>query len=145
MLEARIRRRIGVLDLDVDLRVSSETVVVGGPNGSGKSTLLRLLLGVLRPDAGTISLDGRILFDGAIDLPPEDRRLGYLPQDYALFPHLDVQANVAFGLRGKDRRERASRWLERLGAAHLSARRISALSGGERQRVALARALVREP
>ncbi len=145
MLEVRVRKRIGALDLDVDLRIASDAVLVAGPNGSGKSTLLHLLLGVVRPDAGTIVLDGRILFDGKTDLPAEERRLGYLPQDYALFPHLDVQANVAFGLRGAMRRRRAAEWLERLDAAHLAARRIEALSGGERQRVALARALAREP
>jgi molybdate transport system ATP-binding protein len=145
MLEARVRKRIGTLDLDVRLSVGADAVLVAGPNGSGKSTLLRLLLGVLRPDDGLIALDGRTLFDGRIDLPPEERRLGYLPQDYALFPHLDVLGNVAFGLPRDDRRRRAVEWLERLDAGHLAARRIGALSGGERQRVALARALAREP
>ena len=145
MLEARVRKRIGALELDVRLAVGADAVLVAGPNGSGKSTLLRLLLGVLRPDSGSIALDGRTLFDGRIDLPPEERRLGYLPQDYALFPHLDVLANVAFGLPRNDRRRRAVEWLERLDAGHLAARRIGALSGGERQRVALARALAREP
>jgi molybdate transport system ATP-binding protein len=145
MLELKLRRKIGDLDLDVALAVPSEAVLVAGPNGSGKSTLLRLLLGVLRPDAGSIVLDGQVLFDGKTDLPPEERRLGYLPQDYALFPHLDAAGNVAFGLQGKARHERALRWLERLDAAHLAKRRVGALSGGERQRVALARALAREP
>jgi molybdate transport system ATP-binding protein len=145
MLEARVRRRIGALDLQVELTVASGAVLVAGPNGSGKSTLLRLLLGVLRPDGGSIALDGRILFDGKTDLPPEERRLGYLPQDYALFPHLDALGNVAFGLRGDGRRRRAGQWLERLDAGHLATRRVGALSGGERQRVALARALAREP
>jgi molybdate transport system ATP-binding protein len=145
MLEARVRKRIGGLDLDVRLSVGADAVLVAGPNGSGKSTLLRLLLGVLRPDSGSIALDGRTLFDGRIDLPPEERRLGYLPQDYALFPHLDVSGNVAFGLPRSDRRRRAVEWLERLDAGHLAARRIGALSGGERQRVALGRALMSGP
>ena len=150
MLDARVARRVGPLDLRLELSVDRETVLLLGPNGAGKSTLLRLLLGVLRPDTGRISLDGRALFDAQerIDLPPEQRHLAYVPQDYALFPHLDVLANATFGLAGLDRGERARRameWLERLGVAHLRARPPSALSGGERQRVALARALAREP
>ena len=145
MLELRVRRRIRGLELDAALSVAGETVLVAGPNGAGKSTLLRLLLGIVRPDSGRIVLDGRVLFDGAVDVPPEERRLGYVPQDYALFPHLDALGNVAFGLSGPDRAARAARWLSRLDAGHLSHRRPAALSGGERQRVALARALAREP
>jgi len=125
-------------------------VLVAGPNGAGTSTLLRLLLGVLSPDEGRIKLDKRVLFDAerGIDIAAEDRELGYLPQDYALFPHLDVMGNVTFGLarlRRDERERRASEWLERLGVAHLSRRFPAGLSGGERQRVALARALARNP
>jgi molybdate transport system ATP-binding protein len=150
VLEARVARRLETLDLAIDLSLDSETVLVAGPNGAGKSTLLRLLLGVLRPDAGRIAVDGAVLFDAdqAIDVPAEERRLAYLPQDYALFPHLNVLGNATFGLSALDRRERVRRatgWLERLGAGHLLGRSPSALSGGERQRVALARALVRTP
>ena len=150
MLELRIARRIGPLDLRVDLSLDSETVLLAGPNGAGKSSLLHLLLGVVRPEAGRIALDGTVLFDEAlgIDAPPEERGLAYVPQDYALFPHLDVLGNVSFGLAALDRRERVRRatsWLERLGAGHLRGRYPSVLSGGERQRVALARALARTP
>jgi molybdate transport system ATP-binding protein len=150
VLELRVARRIGALDLRIDLSLGNETVLVAGPNGAGKSSLLRLLLGVLRPDAGRIALDGDVLFDSAqrLDVPPEERGLAYVPQDYALFPHLDVLRNATFGLAALDRREqvrRATSWLERLGAGHLLARSTAALSGGERQRVALARALARTP
>jgi molybdate transport system ATP-binding protein len=150
VLDARVERRLGTLDLRLELSIDRETVLLLGPNGAGKSTLLRLLLGVLRPDGGRISLDGRTLFDARerIDLPPEARHLAYVPQDYALFPHLDVLRNATFGLDRLDRDERvhrATEWLERLGVAHLRSRPTSALSGGERQRVALARALGREP
>jgi len=150
VLELRIARRIGPLDLRVDLSLDSETVLLAGPNGAGKSSLLHLLLGVVRPEAGRIALDGTVLFDEAlgIDAPPEERGLAYVPQDYALFPHLDVLGNVSFGLAALDRRERVRRatsWLERLGAGHLRGRYPSVLSGGERQRVALARALARTP
>ena len=150
MLELRVTRALGALDLRVDLQLDRETIVVAGPNAAGKSSLLRLLLGVLRPDRGRIALDGRILFDDAtgVEVPVEERQLGYVPQEYALFPHLDVLANVTFGLRALPRNERvrrASAWLERLAVTHLSRRFPAELSGGERQRVALARALAREP
>jgi molybdate transport system ATP-binding protein len=150
VLDLRVARRVGNIDLRVDMNVGRETVLIVGPNGAGKSSLLRLLLGVVRPDLGRIALNGQILFDPAarIDVPVEDRRLGYLPQDYALFPHLDVLRNVTFGLPMLGRAERVRRataWLERLGAAHLERRSPAELSGGERQRVALARALAREP
>ncbi|HEY4882075.1 MAG TPA: ATP-binding cassette domain-containing protein [Myxococcales bacterium] len=150
MLEIAVARKIGSLELRIDLMLNRESVLVAGPNGAGKSTLLRLLLGVLSPDAGRIALDKRVLFDAekGIDVAAEDRELGYLPQDYALFPHLDVIGNVKFGLsrlRRTDRQRHAEEWLERLGVAHLSRRSPGGLSGGERQRVALARALARSP
>jgi molybdate transport system ATP-binding protein len=150
VLEIAIARRIGALHIRVDLLLERETVLVAGPNGAGKSTLLRLLLGVLSPDAGRLAVDGWVLFDAdqGIDVAAEDRELGYLPQDYALFPHLPVIRNVAFGLARLPREERlprAAAWLERLGVAHLSGRSPATLSGGERQRVALARALARGP
>src|SRR2546430_16470899 len=108
--------------------------------------MLRLLLGSIRPDNGRIALDGKTLYAERIDVPPEERHIGYVPQDYALFPHLDGIGNVAFGLAHLPRRERrahAAAWLERLAASHLAHRRIDALSGGERQRLALARGLGR--
>ena len=150
MLELRVARRVGTIDVRVDMNVARETVLIVGPNGAGKSSLLRLLLGVVTPESGRIALDGQILFDlsARIDVPVEERRLGYLPQDYALFPHLDVLRNVTFGLPMLGRAERVRRatgWLERLGAAHLARRSPAELSGGERQRVALARALARQP
>jgi molybdate transport system ATP-binding protein len=95
-------------------------------------------------------VEGRVLYDAeqGIDVPAEDRELGYLPQDYALFPHLDVMRNAMFGLAQLPRAERMGRageWLERLGVGHLARRYPAGLSGGERQRVALARALARNP
>jgi len=150
VLELRIARRIGALELRVELTLDREAALIAGPNGAGKSTLLRLLLGVLRPETGRIALEGRTLFDAAaaIDLAVEERELGYLPQDYALFPHLDVMGNATFGLARLPRRERlrrAGEWLEKLGVGHLARRFPAGLSGGERQRVALARSLARNP
>ena len=141
MLEARLVTNF----IDLEFAVGEETVLLAGPNGAGKSTLLRLLLGIDTPGAGRIALDGRTLFDGRVNLPPEARGLGYLPQDYALFPHLDVRGNVGFGLRRNDRDDRTQEVLEALQIAPLAARRVQELSGGERQKVALARALAPRP
>jgi ABC-type sulfate/molybdate transport systems ATPase subunit len=145
VLEADVAASVGTLELDVQLAVGKEAVLLAGPNGAGKSTLLRMLLGILPPQRGRIALDGRTLFDGRIDLPPEERRLGYVPQDSALFSHLDVAGNVGFGLRRAERAARAREVLEALEISHLARRRVETLSGGERQRVALARALAPRP
>jgi molybdate transport system ATP-binding protein len=123
--------------------------VLFGPSGSGKTTVLRALAGLDRPDAGAIRFGGETWFDAArgVHVPPQRRRVGLLFQDYALFPHLDVAANVAYGVRAP-RAARAARVRElaaRLGISELLARRPGELSGGQRQRVALARALAPGP
>lgn len=121
---------------------AAETVALVGPSGAGKTSLLRAVAGLERPRAGRVALGDEVWLDVAegLDLSPERRRVGYLPQDYGLFPHLTVAGNVRFAAR----RNRPD-LLERLGVAHLATARPSQLSGGERQRVALARALAREP
>jgi molybdate transport system ATP-binding protein len=128
-----------------DLTVEpGETLALVGPSGAGKTTVLRVVAGLLRPREGHVSISGSVLLDTVrgIDVPPERRRVGYLFQEYALFPHLDVLGNVRFGNR---RRDYANGLLEQLGIAHLARARVRELSGGERQRVALARALARDP
>jgi molybdate transport system ATP-binding protein len=129
-------------DLRVELRLGAETLALVGPSGSGKTSLLRTAAGLERPQAGRIALGDEVWFDAArrIHVDPERRRVGYVPQDYGLFPHLTVAANVSFA----SRQERPD-LLERLGIAHLAGVLPAQLSGGERQRVALARALAREP
>jgi len=117
-----------------------------GPSGSGKSTLLMAIAGLVRPDAGLVRLDGTDI----TGLPADRRGFGLVQQSYALFPHLDVLANAAFGLRcrgvARPERERRSRIaLDRLGITHLAARGIRQLSGGEQQRVAIARAIAYDP
>jgi molybdate transport system ATP-binding protein len=126
--------------LTLALEVGAETVAVVGPSGSGKSSLLRAVAGLTRPERGRIALGERVLFDSErrIDLPPEQRSVGLVFQEYALFPHMSVLGNVAFG-----RRRRARELLDRLRIGHLAGARPAELSGGERQRVA--RALAREP
>jgi molybdate transport system ATP-binding protein len=124
--------------------------VLFGPSGSGKTTVLRALAGLDRPDAGAITFDGERWWDAASGrfVPPQARRVGLLFQDHALFPHLTVAANVAYGLRGMERAEREARVAEvagRFGVADLLGRRPGQLSGGQRQRVALARALAPRP
>jgi molybdate transport system ATP-binding protein len=123
-------------------------VVLFGPSGSGKTTVLRCLAGLERPDAGRIAFGDDVWSEGARFVPPQARRVGFLAQDYALFPHLTVAANVGYGLAGQPEAERARRVDEvaRLVRVEgLLGRRPAQLSGGEKQRVALARALAPKP
>jgi iron(III) transport system ATP-binding protein len=128
---------------------AGEVLALLGPSGCGKTTLLRVLAGLEVPDAGSVSLDGRPVIEGGRALvPPERRGVGLVFQDFALFPHLDVRHNVAFGLRHLDPRAREARvdaLLARFDLASLGGRRPDELSGGQQQRVALARALAPEP
>ena len=152
-LQARVRARAGSLALDVEVRAAAgETVVLVGPNGAGKTTLLRVLAGLLPLADGRVTLDDEVLEDPASRrrLPPERRSVGFVFQDYVLFPHLSVLDNVAFGLRARGRskdeaRTQAREWLERMGLAGYAAERPRVLSGGQAQRVALARALATRP
>jgi molybdate transport system ATP-binding protein len=153
-LRADVRASVGALTIEAELDTGPGTLVLVGPNGAGKSTLLSLLLGARPVAAGRVEVGERVLLDRerGIDVPTEARRLGYVPQDSGLFPHLDVRGNVAFAAahggraRSRDERDRAvAELLDELGIAALAGRRPATLSGGERQRVALARALAIEP
>ncbi len=155
MFELRIRKSIGSgtahsLTIDVELAVDSGIIVLFGPSGAGKTTILRAIAGVINPDEGKIALDGATFFDSdrGICLSPQERRIGYVFQDSALFPHLSAQQNVAYGLRkprthGEDARVRELLCL--LGIEGVARRYPAELSGGEQQRVALARALASDP
>lgn len=150
MLVVDIEVVVGSLALSAALPEDGGTTVVVGPNGAGKSTLLKSILGVVRPRAGRIALGDEALFDGEgrVDVPTEARRIGYVPQRYALFTHMTVADNVGFGVRGvsaSERRDRVAALLDELDIAHLADRKAPSLSGGEAQRVALARALAIRP
>lgn len=117
-------------------------VALRGPSGVGKSTVLRLVAGLERPQSGEVRIAGRVVSGPGVFVAPEKRRVGFVFQDHALFPHLDVASNVAFG---PGARERASQLLSRLGLEEHARRFPHELSGGQRQRVALARALAIDP
>ncbi len=142
---------LGDLHLDVDFDIPTRRcLALAGPSGAGKSSLLRIAAGLLQPTSGRVTSGDDVWLDTArnINRNPEERRCGYVFQDYALFPHQRSWQNVAYALRDRPRavREQEARgWLSRFGLQHLADARPATLSGGERQRVALARALARRP
>lgn len=157
-LEADIQRHLQAagqhFQLDVQLHCTQRHVVLFGPSGAGKSLTLKAIAGLLQPDAGHIVIDGERVFDAAAVtcVPARRRRLGYVFQDYALFPHLTVRQNVAFGLhrgwlnpRRGQRHEAVEHWLGALRIEKLGDLLPAQVSGGQRQRTALARALVTQP
>jgi molybdate transport system ATP-binding protein len=150
VLDFNIQLSLAQFDLDVQLQAGPELVVIFGPSGAGKSLTLRALAGLVTPDSGYVRVAGRTWFDSShgVLLPPQARRVGYVPQNYALFPHLNVADNVAFGLHRLSKGEARQRVDEILSIMRLESHacsRPSELSGGQQQRVALARALVTEP
>ncbi len=179
MLQVSIKKRIGELrkprdaerrsgsgnnerepgqafSLDVEFTAPSGVTILFGPSGSGKTTCLRAVAGIVTPDEGSISLGERLFFDSAsgLNLPIQQRRVGFVFQDYVLFPHLTAEQNVAFGVRASEnsgprtkaaRHERARELLALLGIEYAASQYPRELSGGESQRVALARALASDP
>jgi iron(III) transport system ATP-binding protein len=146
-LHKRFGDTIAVDGVDLEVPGGSLTALLG-PSGCGKTTVLRMVAGLLDPDAGVIVIDGRTVAGAGRAVAPERRRVGMVFQDYALFPHLTVARNVAYGLRGVPRRDRHRRVqdaLDLVGLGGLGERLPGALSGGQQQRVALARALAPEP
>jgi molybdate transport system ATP-binding protein len=151
-LHVAASKRLRDITLEVNLTFGTSVTAVVGPSGAGKSTLLRMVAGLVHPDAGTITLRGRTLDDAehGYHLPPAQRDVSMVFQEYALFPHLSVGGNVAYGLEARripraQRRLRVTEMLDRLGIGSLAHERPDRLSGGQRQRVALARALVVGP
>lgn len=150
-LTVDIEKRLGSFHLRAGFAAGArELIVLFGPSGSGKSLSLRSIAGLLRPDSGQITIGGTPVFDAGrkIDRPPQQRGVGMVVQSYALFPHMTVADNVAFGLRGQssaERRNRVNELLALLDLNGLAGRRPHAISGGQAQRVALARALAPNP
>lgn len=149
-LQVELRTRRDDFSLDVEFASPGGITAIFGPSGAGKSLTLRHVAGLARASGGRIELGSRLLFDHAegVHVPPRQRRIGMVFQDYALFPHLSVGANIGYGLKGHpaDRREeRVRSLLSLVGLEGYADRRPGSLSGGERQRVALARALAPEP
>ena len=150
-VSVKVRKRLRKdFELDLDITFSSGITILFGPSGAGKTTLLDCIAGLIRPDAGRIAIAESTLFDDMlrIDVPPQRRKVGYVFQDLALFPHLSVEGNVEYGLSSLDkweRKRRSTAILESFRIEHLRSRRPGQISGGERQRVALARALVVDP
>jgi molybdate transport system ATP-binding protein len=150
MIEVAVHKALRTIALDVELTFGRGVTILAGPSGAGKTTLLRIVAGLTTPDRGRVALEGRVLDDGRMHVPAFRRDVAFVFQEYALFPHLDVLENIAFGLAARgvpsgSRRKIASRWLTRVGLEDLSRARPASLSGGERQRVALARALALQP
>ncbi len=140
--------------LDVVFTATTQRVVLFGPSGAGKSLTLQAIAGLLRPDEGKITLHGNALFDSKleVDLKPQARKVAYLFQDYALFPHLNVRQNIGFGLqrgwfnpRARSSHAQIDYWLDALELRGVAGSYPAQLSGGQKQRVALARALVAQP
>jgi molybdate transport system ATP-binding protein len=141
-------------ELKLGFRSSSQRLVILGPSGSGKSLLLKSIAGLMRPDRGHIRLDGTTMFDttAKINLAPQQRKMAYVFQDYALFPHLSVRQNIAFGLnhglfnpRASQHNDKVDYWLDAFQLRPVADQLPEELSGGQRQRTALARALVAKP
>lgn len=146
MIELSIEKRLAFFTLRAEFSVDAITAVLWGESGAGKTSLLDCIAGLSTPDSGWIRLDGVLVFssEDGMNVPTRDRRIGYVFQDYALFPHLNAEQNIALALP-PDQRWRAMEYLERFGLGASRTRLPQVLSGGEKQRLALARALASQP
>lgn len=149
MLQVSIKKQLHDFMLELEFAVNRNVLVLFGPSGSGKTTTIRSIAGLVKPDAGKIVYDDQVYYDAQTNMfvPPRDRNIGYMFQEYALFPHMNVKRNIWYGV--KQDKVRATEMYQKLIALlkieHLAKRRIDQLSGGEKQRVALARALMADP
>lgn len=147
-LIVNIKKRLGSFFLDVNFEAENETLGLLGASGCGKSVTLRCISGIMKPDEGHIELDGKVFFDSEkkINLPPQERHVGYLFQQYALFPNMTVSQNIGSGVREKSRKkEITAQLLQTFQLQDVASSRPAQLSGGQQQRVALARILASDP
>ncbi len=149
-LSLQLVKKVDGFTLEVEWAIQEELAVLFGFSGAGKTMTLQMIAGLMKPDQGTICLGGQTLFDSraGIDVCPQDRSIGYVFQDLALFPHLTVRGNIVYGANGlgkKERREKTEEMIESFHLQGLGDKKPVEISGGQRQRVALARALIRRP
>ena len=149
-LSLQLHKKAEGFTLEVEWAVQEELAVLFGFSGAGKSMTLQMIAGLMKPDQGSIRLGGQILFDSqaGIDVLPQDRAIGYVFQDLALFPHMTVRENILYGANGLGKKERRKKTEEMIDSFHLEGlpeKKPAEISGGQRQRVALARALIRRP
>lgn len=149
-LEINVVKNLPGFGLDVSLSAERGIIGILGASGSGKSMLLRCISGLIKPDSGRISMNGKTFFDNEnrINLPPKDRKIGFLFQNYALFPHMTIGENIAFGLEGLSKEVKGQKVMELMSKFRLMGledRHPHEISGGQQQRVALARAMAVEP
>jgi molybdate transport system ATP-binding protein len=150
MLKANIKRSLPGFDLNVDFSINRDLLAILGPSGSGKTMTLQCIAGLTRPDEGRIELNGKVLYDSeaGINLPPQKRKVGFVFQNYALFPHMTVTENVAYSIRHLPAAEvdrKVERLMNIMNVGPLSGRYPKQLSAGQQQRVAIARALAPDP
>ncbi len=149
MLSVDVKKKLPDFTLEIQFSVANNILVLFGPSGCGKTTILRCIAGLLRPDEGRVILENQVFYssENAVFIPPRARNVGYMFQDFALFPHMTVKKNIWYGVKQHNTKatELYERLLGLLKIEHLTARYIDKLSGGEKQRVALARALMAEP
>jgi molybdate transport system ATP-binding protein len=156
-MELKIIKKLDHFTIDLEYRFDQGALAIQGESGSGKTTLLNCIAGLVKPDEGRIAIGDRVVFDSgaAIDIPARQRNIGYLFQNYALFPNMTVRQNIVYGIKNKpeykDREKRqslldyAEEVMETFGIAHLVKKHPNRISGGEKQRVALSRAIVTRP
>lgn len=146
-LQVNIRKRLEDFTLEAEFEAGREIFAILGASGCGKSMTLRCVAGIETPDEGRIVLDGRVLYDSGarINLPPQKRRVGYMFQDYALFPNMTVEKNIMAGMGRRPDRRKAAEYIRRFRLEGLERRYPAELSGGQKQRVAMARMLASEP
>jgi len=149
MIHVDIYKKLKYYDLNITFEMNNEVLVILGPSGSGKTTVLDCISGIKSPDEGYIRINDSIVFDSynKVDSPVRNRNIGYVFQEYALFPHMTVKGNILFGVKSKGITDTGycESLMKMLGIKHLEARYPSQISGGEKQRVALARAMAVKP